>query len=340
MPATHSTPHPASKSTPLLPKEIYHSPAIFSRMQEHMFARSWQCVGMNSHFDEAGIVQPFLLMEDLLNEPLLMICDEKEKLHCLSNVCPQSGRILLHERSQLTELRCPQGKRRYNLQGQRIDIPQAQATDHLLSLELHDFGDLLFTGLNPSQPFEGWIEPLAKRTDKMPWSHLAHAGEYSSSTLIHANWTLYVDQILDQQGEGVRQELYPAGVLLLHEAGTDAPSFDFPAGHPDYGQKLSGLHYWLWPNLLLNVYPWGLVLGIIDPISPTETRIRRESFLWEAHLLDPLFADLLQHAELERAAQLESQQKGVQSRLFRGKQPEKGSAVEHFHKMLASALDS
>ncbi|MEM7369198.1 MAG: SRPBCC family protein [Bacteroidota bacterium] len=327
---------------PFLPKDLYQSMAIFSRMREDIFAKSWQCVGMNSHFQQAGIVQPFLLMEDLLDEPLLMICDEQKTLHCLSNVCPQCGSILLRERNQLTELRCPQDGSRYSLQGQCLEIAQSaeppQTSDHLPMLNLRGFGDLLFTGVTASTPFEQWIQPITDRTGKMAWSKLVHEGEYSHSIHIEANWTLYVDHVLTQRGDGIKQHLLAEGVMHLRNAKSDAPIFDLPDGHPDRGQSISAMHCWLWPNLLLDIYPWGVVVRIIDPIAPSETRIRSESFLWHPDLLDPLFAELLHHAELDRASQLESQQRGMQSRLFRGKHPAEGSAMQHFHKMLMTSI--
>ncbi len=32
--------------------------------------------------------------------------------------------------------------------------------------------------------------------------------------------------------------------------------FDLPTDHPDSGKKVAAYYYWIFPNTMLNFYPW------------------------------------------------------------------------------------
>ncbi|MFL6261900.1 MAG: SRPBCC family protein [Thermoanaerobaculia bacterium] len=54
--------------------------------------------------------------------------------------------------------------------------------------------------------------------------------------------------------------------------------FDLPPSSPDYdrqkaGQQIAGYYFWLFPNTMLNVYPWGISVNIVRPLAPDRTRV-------------------------------------------------------------------
>ena len=339
MPASDFAIKPTTRSASNSAAALYHSPEHFAQMREHIFAKSWQCIGMKSHVDQPGIAQPFLLMEGLLDEPLLLVCDAQGQLRCLSNVCTHCGNLLVHERSTIESLICSHDGRTFNLRGNctRQSQSEEQAgneSDRLPELPLHQLGDLLFTGLFPEQSFDSWIQPVLDRVGEMPLDALQHAADFSRNYQFQANWLLYLDHLLGQESGSTSQQ-FPAGNLRIRPASDyGEPALDLPTGHPDHGKTIAAYHFYLFPNLLLDIYPWGIVLGILDPLSPTETQLRSESFLWNPELLNPLLADALHHAELERGLIIETQQRGVQSRLFQGKIFPEGSLQAQLHEML------
>lgn len=41
--------------------------------------------------------------------------------------------------------------------------------------------------------------------------------------------------------------------------------FDLPADSIDFGKQVAAYYYWVFPNLMLNFYPWGLSVNIVQP---------------------------------------------------------------------------
>ena len=36
---------------------------------------------------------------------------------------------------------------------------------------------------------------------------------------------------------------------------------------PDYGKRVAAFYFWLFPNLMLNFYPWGLSMNVVNPLG-------------------------------------------------------------------------
>jgi choline monooxygenase len=226
--------------------------------------------------------------------------------------------------------------------------------DHLPRLPLHQLGELLFTSLGPAYDFRAWMKPVLDRVSWMPLGEFAHAPEHSRSYSVQAHWALYMDNYLEGfhipfVHPGLNQvlnysryeyELFPHGSLQIGVAREGEATFDLPPGHKDSGKQIAAYYFWLFPNLMLNFYPWGLSLNLVEPVSPTETTIRFEAFVWKPELYDPENRDLLHLTELEDEAIVESVQKGIQSRLYQGGRfsPKMEVAVHHFHRLLAERL--
>ena len=138
-----------------------------------------------------------------------------------------------------------------------------------------------------------------------------------------------------------RTELYPHATLQLGIGKSKADSFTLPEGHPDHGSNIAAFYYWLFPNLMLNFYPWGLFLNVVYPLGPERTRVSFLSYVWDdARRQSAVGADL-HHVEMEDEEVVESVQRGVRSRLYdRGRySPRRETGAHHFHKLLARFLN-
>ena len=40
-----------------------------------------------------------------------------------------------------------------------------------------------------------------------------------------------------------------------------------------HGLRVAAWYGWLFPNLMLNVYPWGLSVNVVEPLSPSRTEV-------------------------------------------------------------------
>ena len=92
---------------------------------------------------------------------------------------------------------------------------------------------------------------------------------------------------------------------------------DGPKKSKDYGRKIAAYYFWLFPNLMLNFYPWGLSINIITPISVDRTKIQFKSYVWDESKLDSGAGADLDKVELEDEEVVQQVQKGVASRFYR-----------------------
>jgi choline monooxygenase len=135
-----------------------------------------------------------------------------------------------------------------------------------------------------------------------------------------------------------RTETFAWCNLQLGTTKDPAEAFALPAGHPDRGELVAAYYWWLFPNLMLNFYPWGLSVNLVQPLGPERTRV---SFL--SYVLDPAKrasgagADL-HRVEMEDEEVVEAVQKGVRSRLYhRGRySPRREVGTHHFHTLLTA----
>jgi choline monooxygenase len=141
--------------------------------------------------------------------------------------------------------------------------------------------------------------------------------------------------------DAYRTERFGWGNLQFGMAKPGEPVFDLPAGHPDAGQRVGAYYYWLFPNLMLNFYTWGLSVNVVNPLGPDRTRVSFRSYVWDATRRHTGAGADLHRVEMEDEEIVESVQRGVSSRLYdRGRySPRREVGTHHFHELLAHAMD-
>jgi choline monooxygenase len=345
-----------------LPAAFYHDAALHARTVERIFARSWQFAGEAGALKAAGHVRPFTLLEGCLDEPLVLVRGQDGELRCLSNVCTHRAALVVEGEGHVHGLRCRYHGRRFGLDGRLVSMPEFDDVegfptprDDLPRLPLERFGPLLFTALDGTVPFADWIGPVRDRVGWMPLERMVPDSSTSRDYLIEASWIAYCDNYLEEfhipyvHGASLaaldyaayRTERFAHGNLQFGFTRDGEPGFDLPAGHPDAGQPVAAWYFWLFPNLMLNFYPWGLSLNVVVPLGPARTRVIFRSFVLDpARRGEGLGADL-HRVEMEDEEVVESVQRGVRSRLYeRGRfSPRREVGTHHFHEMLARASD-
>ncbi|MEL6731171.1 MAG: aromatic ring-hydroxylating dioxygenase subunit alpha [Bacteroidota bacterium] len=345
-----------------LPAAFYRDQELFDQAKERIFTRTWQCIGIHSLAPQAGAVQPFPMLDGFLDEPLMLSRDQEGQLHCLSNVCTHRGNLVAHQGGPCKELRCAYHGRRFALDGTFLTMPEFKEAkdfptdaDHLPKLPLHRLGELLFTAIDPKVDFDVAMKPVLDRVGWMPLDEFVYTPEHSQVYEVSAHWALYVDNYLEGfhlpfvhpglsaslSYPDYKYEMYDYCNLQLGVAKPEEIVFDLPEGHIDYGKQVRAFYFWLFPNIMLNFYPWGLSLNLVEPISLTKTRIRFETFLWKEELYDAHSKDLIHVTELEDEAVVESVQKGIQSRLYKKGRfsPKMEPAVHHFHRLVSQFME-
>src|SRR2546426_381406 len=89
--------HPDIRQAWTLPSRVYTDPAVYTAARDRIFAKSWQFVGDTDRVKVPGQVHPFTMLDGCLDEPLVLIRDSEDCLHCLSNVCTHRGNIVVEQ---------------------------------------------------------------------------------------------------------------------------------------------------------------------------------------------------------------------------------------------------
>ena len=349
-----------SASTP--PSRLYTDPAVYELARERIFTRSWQMI---ADFDDVripGQVWPFTLLEGCLNEPLVLTRGFDDRVHCVSNVCTHRGyRVCEHAGAQKS-LRCRYHARRFALDGTFEHMPEFEQTanfpsesDNLPTTTLESWGRFWFTSLKaPTATFAEWIAPIVERVGWLPAHEYKFHPQRSRDYLVQCNWALYCENYLEGfhipfvhpslsdvvEYGSYRTELFRWGNVQIGLSKGAAPVFTPPADSLEHGQEVAGYYFWLFPNLMLNFYPWGVSINIVKPLAVDRTRVSFLTYVGDESKLDGGAGAELDRVEREDESVVELVQKGVTSRLYdRGRySPTREQGTHHFHRLLAETL--
>lgn len=344
-----------------LPAHFYRSQAVFEQSKESIFATTWQYIDDASVIQERGQVHPFIFLEGAFDEPLVFTKDKEGQAHCLSNVCTHRGKIVVEKPGNTRMLSCSYHGRCFRLDGSYKSMPEFEQVnnfpttdDNLHSIDLKEWLGLLFVSLNPKVSFEEVFKPIQDRIAWMPLDTLYFDAASSKDYYVNAHWALYCDNYLEgfhipyvhpalDKALDYSQydyEIFPYCNLQLGIAKEGERVFDIPEHAADFGKNVYAYYFWVFPNLMLNVYPWGISLNIIRPLSHDKTLVRFRTYRFK----DAYFnkeEDQLNQTEMEDEAVVESVQLGVQSRYYKHGRfsPTMEKGVHHFHQLIAQFME-
>jgi phenylpropionate dioxygenase-like ring-hydroxylating dioxygenase large terminal subunit len=344
-----------------LPARVYSDPEIFRIQRDRLFARTWHYAGHDDLVKVAGQVHPFALLPGALDEPLLLTRDQKDAVHCLSNVCTHRGTLVVEGAGHEQQLRCRYHGRRFTLDGHFHSMPEFEGTanfpsasDDLPHVPLGAWTRFLMVSLAPAMPFDDLVAPMRARLEALPFNELAFDAAGAREYFVSANWALYLDNYLEgfhipyvhsslattlDYGE-YAVELERFSVVQLGIAKRGEPAFALPSTHPDHRRAVAAYYFWLFPTTMFNVYPWGVSVNVVTPLAVDRTRVSFLPFVWDATKRDIGAGAGLDRVEREDEAIVESVQRGVRSRLYdRGRySPAREGGVHHFHRLLAEFM--
>ena len=349
-------PEIARAETP--PAPFYSDPRWFTRITERVLARSWHALGLSAGLEAPGASRPITLLPGALDEELVLVRGEDGVLRLLSNVCTHRGMLVVEAECQVTGLRCRYHGRRFGLDGCFQSMPKFDQVegfpterDHLTSLPVAERHGMIFGALDPELSFEEWYAPVEERLTGIFPDAWTPAGERHGDYTFDANWMLYLDNYLEgfhipfiHPGltaaipmSEYETHLLPQGTLQVAPAHLDDETALSPGeGHVDGGRRIAAWYYWLFPATLINVYPWGISLNVIEPLGPTRTHVAFRSIVADPSQLGGGASDDLHQVELEDEAAVIATQRGLRGRLYtRGRySPEEEFGVHHFHRLL------
>lgn len=351
--------HKSITTAATLPGSYYHDTALYTASLETIFATSWQWLGHANDY-RPDTHYPLTLLEGSLNEPLILQYSNKS-WQLMSNVCTHRGFILLDAPQPAGTIRCRYHGRCFNPDGSFRSMPMFEgaenfptAMDHLRPAATQTWNDLLFGAIHPDRDLAAVLQPLQDRLYWFPFGQLRLREDLSKTYEVKAHWALYCENYL----EGlhipfVHQSLnkvldfgqYETHIfdhcnLQLGIANSSEPAFELPEGAPDYGKRVAAYYWWIFPNLMLNVYPWGISVNVVEPQGVDRTRVRFLTYVSDEQLLGQGAGNNLDAVELEDEWVVERVHLGTASRLYHSGRYSPGmeKGVYHFHELLRSRI--
>ena len=343
-----------------LPTDFYTSTELFEKTKEDIFSKFWLYAGDATDIVSKGQVMPSLLMKHFLDEPIVRTHDKEGHQHCLSNVCTHRGKIIIESAGSHQMLSCGYHGRCFRMDGSFKSMPEFETTedfptpaDNLHQLPLEEWLGLHFTSLNPVISFPELIQPIKDRLSWLPFDTLTYIEAMSKEYIVNGHWALYCDNYLEgfhvpfvHAGlndalafDEYEYQIHPYCNLQLGVAKEGEPCFNISKDSPDHGRNIYAYYYWVFPNLMFNIYPWGLSLNIIDPKAKDLSLVRFRTYQFEDTTYD-WAANQIDITELEDEAVVESVQEGIKSRFYnRGRfSPTMEKCVHHFHQLISQQM--
>ena len=116
--------------------------------------------------------------------------------------------------------------------------------------------------------------------------------------------------------------------------------FDLPRESQDYGKQVAAYYYWIFPNTMLNFYPWGCSVNVVKPLGPSLTKVSFLTYVLDESKIGKGAGAELNKVELEDEVVVESVQKGIRSRFYSSGRysPTMEQGTHHFHQLLCEYL--
>jgi choline monooxygenase len=364
-----------------LPARWYTDPEVLEAERRSIFHRSWPYVGSAEWLKAPGDH----LATEIQGERLVVTRDKEGRLRALSNVCRHRAGPLAEGKACSPSLQCKYHGWTYDLDGRLRAAPEFDGAKDwdksqvkLPEFRLEAWGPLLFVSLDAEvPPLADYLGDIVKETNRFGADLSDYRFVYRRDYVIDCNWKTYVDNY--QEGYHIplahpalfrevdynRYVVENGAAFSRHRTPVRASQGAAPRQYAEAAGK-EALYYWLFPNLMINVYPDNLSTNLVVPLGPEKTLTVFEWFVPkdskvgtglpppayhplsrplaepEKALPEDLAATIAfsHQVQLEDIYLCEAVQRGLHSRTYdKGRlSPKRENGVHHFHKLLHAAL--
>ncbi len=304
-----------------LPASAFVDPEFLELELGTIFAHTWllappegnsqkSLATLTDSLRKTGSRVPF----NLLGKPLLLQRDQQGKLNCFPNICTHAWHPLIESSSDGGAIICPQHGRQFDNEGKFL----AQAgfekmegfpreSDNLRNVQVEEWGQWIFVSTGePLAPFRGFIEKVQQSIPGIKLESLRRQRVEGEVREVEGNWKQHAWNYMDNfhirfvhKGPGglasaidlssYRTELYKLSALQWAYARDEQNGFDSRVLADRFrdpknpSRRVFALWWFIFPNMTLNFYPWGLSVNVYMPIpgKPDKTL-----FLWFQYALD------------------------------------------------------
>jgi choline monooxygenase len=355
-----------------LASRFYTDPSILEIEKARIFRRTWQLVGTLDHAcgEVNGLKRTIADREtfftaEVAGEPIVVVRDKEGALRAFSNVCRhRAGPIALGSGCK-NVLRCAYHGWTYTLDGRLIGTPDVEGVEFfdrstmgMVPLRLETWEQFIFVNFDRgAEPLSAYLGDIPEQARGFQFAGLQFAER--RDYVINCNWKVYVDNYLEGYHipiahPGLMREIdysqYRTDTFRYHSQqfapirAMKAEDSGDRAYAPGSGTQ-EALYFWIFPNLMLNIYPDNVSTNLIVPLSQDKTLTIFEWFFHDiasAKVRERMkkaiaFSDEVQQEDIGLC---ESVQRGLQSALYdRGRYSVKReNGVHHFHMLLGEFL--
>lgn len=349
-----------------MPARWYTDPAFLDAEKERIFWKTWQPVG---RIDMVARPGDYFACE-VVGEPLVVTRGVDGVLRAFYNVCRHRGATVAQGKGNRKSLQCMYHGWTYGLNGRLLNAPEFEGVKNwrkddvcLPEVKVEAWGPFVFVNLDPAAspmretsygPIYDEIRAKGFNIDAMT---LCERRDYD----IACNWKVYVDNYLEgyhlpTAHPGLFKELdydqyrvdtfryYSSQYAPIRPARPDDPR-SRDRRYVRTEDEAEALYYWIFPNVMLNVYLDNMSINIILPLGHDRTLTIFEWYFeqpgtgegWESMQQIIAFSDEIQHEDIEVC---EIVQKGLMSRSYdRGRfSAKRENGVHHFQSLVHEFL--
>lgn len=337
-----------------IPSRLYTDPAFLELEKKRIFHRTWQLVGLAS----AVAVPGSYFTTEIAGEPVLVCRDDRGELRAFFNVCRHRAGAVAEGTGCRKTFQCSYHGWTYTLDGRLIGTPDVdgveffdRSTMGLAPVRVETWEQFVFVNLQPeAPPLAAFLEdiPTQVRAMRLPSLTRIERREYAMA----CNWKVYVDNYLEGYHipiahPGLMKEIDYANYRVethRYYSRQFAPVRAASAGGDSRVYATAGgadaLFLWVFPNLMLNVYPNNIQTNVILPLAHDRTLAifewfaSAESAASRNEIMRAIeFAEQVQREDIHLC---ETVQKGLKSASYdRGRYSVKReNGVHHFHALL------
>ncbi|MGZ4810940.1 MAG: aromatic ring-hydroxylating oxygenase subunit alpha [Thermoanaerobaculia bacterium] len=338
-----------------IPSRFYTDASYLAEENRNVFARTWQLVG---HAEQVRQPGQFFTAK-IAGEPLLIVRGTDDVLRAMSNVCRHRAGPVAKGTGKRPVLQCGYHGWTYGLDGRLLTTPEMEGIQEfdradfcLPQFRVEMWHDLLFVNLTEDAvPLRDFLGPeLFDHLGRRDTSDYRLAARKDWE--LDCNWKVYVDNYLEGYHipivhPGLFRELdYP---LYWTETKKHYSIQHAPLKRADRIRVSSSdddvSYYWVYPNLMLNVYPDNFSTNLIVPLGPERTLT-----IFEWYFRNPEAAEVKKAIEetiafsdeiqLEDVDICEDVQRGLRSTTYESGRysPVRENGVHHFHALYAAAM--
>jgi len=356
----------------MLASRYYTDPAVFALEKERIFRRTWQLVGtLSQACGEANdgkrtIADPGAYFTvDVIGEPVVIVRDQSGMLRAFSNVCRHRAGPIAQGAGCRNVFQCAYHGWTYTLDGRLIGTPEVdgveffdRSTMGMVPFRCETWEQFIFLNFDrKAPPLSDFLGNIPQLTAAFPFAgiQLAERREY----MVNCNWKVYIDNFLEGYHipivhPGLMKEIdyprYRTEVFRYHSQQLGPVKEVKPGDTTERiyapGSGLSeALYFWVFPNLMLNIYPDNIQTNVVVPLSHDKTLVIFEWFFHDADSANVKararkaigFSDTVQQEDADICAAV---QRGLQSSTYdRGRYSVKReNGVHHFHMLLSEFL--